>query len=78
MTVEMSEERVTVTLSPGAVRDGETFVMVWSLESLAGDELATSDPGDGVRTVSGFASKVTAEVTADRVPPCRVVSTPSE
>lgn len=72
MALSLSEEQVTVTLPPGAVREGETFVMVWSVEPLPEEELAASDTGNGVRTVSGFASHVTAEVTADRVLPCRV------
>lgn len=73
MTLSMSEEQVTVTLSPGAVREGETFVMVWSVEPLSHEELVASDTGDGVRTVSGFASNVTADITAGRVLPCRVL-----
>lgn len=77
MTLSMSEEQVTVTLSPGAVREDETFVMVWSVEPLSEEELAASDTGDGVHTVSGFASTVTADVTADRVLPCRVLPTPA-
>jgi hypothetical protein len=78
IALSMSEERVTVTLSPGAVRQDETFVMVWSVEPLSEEELAASDTGDGVRTVSGFASKVTADVTAGRVLPCRALPAPAD
>lgn len=73
MALSMSEEQVAVTLSPSAVREGETLVMVWSVEPLSEEELAVSDTGDGVRKVSGFASNVTADITADRVLPCRVL-----
>ena len=73
VALSISEEQVTVTLAPGAVRDGETFVMVWSVAPLSAEELAESDTDEGVRTVSGFKSKVMADITADRVRPCRVV-----
>lgn len=73
IALSMSEEQVAVTLSPGAVRETETFVMVWSIEPLSNEELAAYDSDDGVRTVDGFSSHVTADVTADRVLPCRVL-----
>lgn len=75
IALSMSERDVTVTLPPGAVRKNETFVMVWSIAPLSEEELAAST-AEGVRTVSGFASNVTADITADRVLPCRVVPAP--
>lgn len=78
ISLSSGEEQVTVTLSPGAVREDETFVMVWSVEPLTDEELAASDSGDGIRTVSGFRSNVTADITADRVLPCRVLPPRSE
>lgn len=76
ITLSMSEQDVTVTLAPGAVREDETFVMVWSVEPLSEKEM-TPDTAEGVPAVSGFASSVDADVTADRVLPCRVVPAPT-
>lgn len=69
----IGEEQIKVTFAPGAIRDGETFVMVWSVESLTDDELAAIDAREGTRTVNGFASSVLADVTDGPVAPCQVV-----
>ena len=55
------------------MRDGGTFVMVWSVEALADEELPDIDARKGVTTVNGFASSVLAEVTDGPVAPCQVV-----
>lgn len=69
----IGEEQIKVTLLPGAIRDGETFVMVWSVEPLTDEELDVINSRDSVTTVNGVASSVLAEVTDGRVAPCQVV-----
>jgi hypothetical protein len=61
LSLAMGRDLVRVTLPPGAVRDGETFVMVWSVEP-AGEH--------------GTAASVVADVTADPVGACQVVGAP--
>lgn len=57
MSISLGQELVRVTLPPGSVREGEVFVMVWSVEAL----------GD-----AGTASTVLADVTARPVRACEV------
>lgn len=57
MSLSIGEDMVRVTLPPGAVRDGETFVMVLSVESIT----------------DGIGSSVSAEVARGAVGPCEVV-----
>lgn len=77
LTIGMGEEQVKVTLPPGSIRDDETFVMVWSVEPLSDEELADIETREGVRTVNGFASSVTADVTDGPVAPCQAVPAPA-
>lgn len=73
MSLEIGETIVRVTLPPGAVRDGETFVMVLSVEALTQDELSEISERDGRQAVDGARSSVSAEVAASTVGPCEVV-----
>lgn len=76
MRLSMGQDLVRVTLPPGAVRDGETFVMAWSVDPLTTEELDQIPTEDGVTTVDGFASSVVADVTAGPVGSCEVVPAP--
>lgn len=73
MSLQIGEAIVRVTLPPGAVRDGETFVMVMSVEALTQEELSEISEREGVRTVDGARSSVSAEVASGPVRPCEVV-----
>lgn len=73
LRLQIGEEQVKVTLLPGAIRDGETFVMVWSVEPLSDEELAEIEATEGGRIVSGSAASVSADVTDGPVAPCHVV-----
>lgn len=75
MSLQIGEEIVKVTLPPGAVRDGETFVMVLSVEAMTQDELSEISTRDGTRTIDGTRSSVSAEVASGPVGPCKVVPT---
>jgi hypothetical protein len=74
IALQIGQEMVKVTLPPGAVRDGETFVMVLSVEAMTQDELSDIEQRDGHRVVEGTRSSVTAEVASGPVGACDVVA----
>ncbi|CAM3771577.1 hypothetical protein [Nocardioides zeicaulis] len=64
MRLSIGQDLLRVMLPPGAVREGETFVMVVSVEALTNDGL------------DGTASAVSAEVASGPVGPCEPVAAP--
>ncbi len=74
IALQIGEEMVRVTLPPGAVRDGETFVMVLSVQAMTQAELTEAEEREGHRVVAGTSSTVSAEVAAGPVGPCEVVA----
>ena len=70
MMLQIGQEMVKVTLPPGSVRDGETFVMVLSVEAMTKDELSDIEERQGKRVVEGTKSSVTAEVAVGPVALC--------
>lgn len=78
MTLEVGADRVQVILQPGAVREGETFVLSLSYNEFSPEQLREMSRTDGrprVRTVEGFSSSVDFDVTAGPVGPCLPVPT---
>ena len=73
MSLQIGQEMVRVTLPPGAVRDGETFVMVLSVEAMTQNELSDIEERGGQRVVEGTRSSVAAEVASGPVGACDVV-----
>ncbi|WP_224276615.1 hypothetical protein [Nocardioides lacusdianchii] len=73
LSLSIGEDLVRVTLPPGAVRDGETFVMVLSVEAMTQDELAEVAERDDQRVVEGTSSSVSAEVASGPVRQCQPV-----
>ena len=74
MSLQIGQEMVRVTLPPGAVRDGETFVMELSVQAMAQEELSGIEEREGQRVVEGTRSSVTAEVASGPVGACDVVA----
>jgi hypothetical protein len=71
MGVTMGAELLQVTLPPGTVRDGETFVMAVSGEAIPP---SSSEPSqDGITDMGGFSGWTDFNVTAGPVQPCRAV-----
>jgi hypothetical protein len=70
MLLQIGQEMVRVTLPPGAVRDGETFVMVLSVEAMTEDEMSEITEREGQRALDGTRSTVSAEVASGPVEPC--------
>lgn len=75
MQVEMGAQLLKVTLPPGTVRDGETFVMAVSGEVIPP---STEPSQDGVRDDGGFSGWTEFDVTAGPVQPCKVVPNPHD
>jgi len=71
MVVTMGSQLLRVTLPPGTVRDGETFVMAVSGEAIPP---SSSEPSqDGIIDMGGFSVWADFNVTARPVQSCRVV-----
>lgn len=71
MGVVMGTDLLRVTLPPGTVRDGETFVMAVSGEAFPP---SASEPSqDGITDMGGFSGWTDFSVTAGRVRPCTTV-----
>ncbi|MDP3894154.1 hypothetical protein, partial [Nocardioides sp.] len=71
MSTSIGAKLLRVTLPPGPVRDGETFVL-----SVAGEAIPPSSAGpsrDGAIDMGGFSSRTDFDVTAGPMQPCRVV-----
>lgn len=71
MGIQMGADLLRVTLPPGTVRDGETFVMAVSGEAIPP---STEPSQDGVRDMGGFSSWADFNVTVGPMKPCTVVS----
>jgi len=69
--VTMGAELLRVSLPPGTVRDGETFVMAVSGEAIPPSSLEPSQ--DGIIDMGGFSGWADFNVTAGPVQPCMVV-----
>lgn len=70
MRLSLGADTFEVTLPPGAVRDGETFVIAASRVRIP----AVGDPdGDGISEGEGAQIWVQADVAIGPVAPCRVV-----
>lgn len=68
MSTAVGSGGIIVTLPPGTVREGETFVLAWSVEALADHTLP-----DGTRATHGTHASVEFGVAAGPVAPCEPV-----
>lgn len=66
MGIAMESDLLQVTLPPGTVRDGETFVLAVSGRDRSPSELRENE-------VSGFSGWAEADVTASTIQPCTPV-----
>lgn len=73
MSLSIGEDLVRVTLPPGAVREGETFVMALSVVPSTEAELVGVDEEEVVRTFQVTRSSVSAEVASGPVGRCEAV-----
>lgn len=74
MLASISEQHISVTLAPDTVRDGETFVLTWSVEPLTDEELEQIGTQDGENAVDGFSTKVDFAVATGAVAPCQPIA----
>jgi hypothetical protein len=73
MSVTSGSSTLRVVLPPGAVRDGETFVMWVSGREMTPEEMASIGAEEGVEVTQGFHSSVEVDVASGPVAPCEVV-----
>lgn len=71
MGISIGSELLRVTLPPGTVRDGETFVMAVSGEAIAPSSSESSR--DGTTDEGGYSGWSDFDVTAGPVQPCTAV-----
>jgi hypothetical protein len=76
MSTNIGERSISVTLPPGAVQDGETFVLTWSVLSMSADELKAAgiSSGPGTEVGAGFRLSINADIATGPVKPCEPVS----
>jgi hypothetical protein len=76
MSTNIGERSISVTLPPGAVQDGETFVLTWSVLSMSADELKAAgiSSGPGTEVGAGFRLSINADIATGPVKPCEPIS----
>jgi hypothetical protein len=79
MSTGIGERRISVTLPPGAVREGETFVLTWSVLPMTAANIKAAGLSSGSETEpgDGFRFSVHIDIATGPVQPCRPVSTTS-
>lgn len=80
LTTSVGTNGIGVTIPPGAIRDGETFVLSWSILPMSQaelDALNTQIEEDGATTTEGAHGTLTAGVAAGPVQPCLPVPAPA-
>lgn len=76
MGLAMGSDLLRVTLPPGTVRDGETFVMAVSGAAVPPSSAEPSE--DGITNMGGFRGWSDFNVTAGPVQPCTVVASTTD
>ncbi len=72
LTTTIGTDYVGVTIPPGAVRDGETFVLSWSVLPMTAEELEaiSADSEDGTSATEGSHVTIDLGIAAGAVQPC--------
>lgn len=68
-----------MTLPSDTVRDGETFVLTWSVLPMSSEEIRAENAAqpDGFETVDGFSASVEFDIVTGPVEPCEPVEATS-
>ncbi len=76
MQTEIGERTISVTLPSATVRDGETFVLTWSVLPMSDKDISAGglSSGLGTKTRDGFRTTVDFNVAIGPVKPCEPVS----
>ena len=70
----IGEHHISVTLAPDTVRDGETFVLTWSVVPMTDEEMEQIAAPTGERASDGFSAKVEFDVATGAVAPCQPIT----
>lgn len=73
MTLSYGSDSIGVTLPPGTVHDGETFVLTWSVHALTEDEIAAVELEPGEMSEEWFQVTFEADVAEGTVAACTPV-----
>lgn len=74
MMTSVGEHQISVTIPPNAVRDGESFVLAWSVLPMTAEEMAEVATEPGVRVSEGFHVSVEFDVAIGAVAPCEPIA----
>jgi hypothetical protein len=79
MMTSIGERFISVTLPSGTVRDGETFVLTWSVQPMSAREIKAAmeahDASSGPGIVgAGFGTTASIDIATGPVKPCQPVS----
>ena len=70
LKTSVGDDHIAVMIPPGAIREGETFVLAWSAEPMAPEQLAEDLP-EGVTSDQGVRVSLEFDVATGPVAPCR-------
>ena len=76
MSTEIGALDISVTLPPGTVREGETFVLTWSVLPMSANDMKALEFG-GFKVKDGFRTTVEFDIAAGTVQPCEPISAAS-
>jgi hypothetical protein len=74
LMASISEHHISVTLAPGTVRDGETFVLTWSVVPMTDEEMEQIGAQTGESVTDGFSTKVEFDIATGAVAPCQPIA----
>jgi hypothetical protein len=70
----IGERHISVTLAPDTVRDGETFVLTWSVVPMTDEEMEQIGSQTGERVTDGFSTTVEFDVATGAVAACQPIA----
>ena len=75
MSTDVGARSISITLPSGAVREGETFVLTWSVLPMSAEDINAAGLSSGPRTESGdgFRMSLHADIATGPVEPCQPV-----
>lgn len=74
MMASIGERQISVTLPPDTVRDGEAFVLTWSVLPMTDEEMTQIAGSSGGLATDGFTASVEFDIATGPVAPCEPVA----
>jgi hypothetical protein len=75
MATDIGARSISITLPSGAVREGETFVLTWSVLPMSAEDVKAAglSSGAGTESGNGFKMSLHSDIATGPVEPCRPV-----